>query len=202
MSVKVKICGITRADDARLAATLGAAAIGLVFWPGSPRCLEPDRARAIVADLPATVIPVGVFVDQPVEYVVAVARRAGLGAVQLHGREDAAAFTGLGVRVIKSVAVGESFDPAAVEAIPTCVTVLLDAADPVRHGGTGRTIDWHAAARVAATRETVLSGGLTPENVRAAVAQVKPFMIDVSSGIEIRPGVKDPARLRALFREL
>jgi phosphoribosylanthranilate isomerase len=202
MSVKVKICGITRAGDARLAATLGASAIGLVFWPGSARYVEPDRARAIVAELPDGVLPVGVFVNQPVEHVAAVARKTGIGAVQLHGDENAADFAGLGLRVIKSVAVGERFEPASVAAIPVEVTVLLDAHDPVRRGGTGRTIDWRLAAQVAATRDTVLSGGLTAENVREAIAEVRPYMIDVSSGVESAPGIKDAVRLRALFREL
>lgn len=202
MSVKVKICGITRTADARLAATLGASAIGIVFWPESPRYIEPDRARAIVAELPDGVVPVGVFVNQSVEHVAAIARKTGIGAVQLHGDENPADFANLGLRVIKSVAVGEGFDAARVAAIPASVTVLLDAHDPIRRGGTGRTIDWGAAAEVAAARDTVLSGGLTAENVREAIAQVRPYMIDVSSGVESAPGIKDPARLRALFQEL
>lgn len=202
MTVKVKICGITRGGDARLAAALGASALGFVFWPSSPRYIEPDRARAIVGELPDTVLAVGVFVDQPVEQVAAVARRTGLGAVQLHGSEDPSDFAGLGVRVIKAVPVGEGFDPSSVDALPAGVTVLLDAHDPVRRGGTGRTIDWRIAARVAAARETVLSGGLSADNVRAAVAEVRPYMIDVSSGVESAPGIKDPARMRALFQEL
>lgn len=202
MSVKVKICGITRPADARLAATLGAAAVGLVFWPGSPRAIDQDRARTIVAELPDGVVPVGVFVDQPIDHVAAIVRRVGLGAVQLHGGEDAAAFRGLGVRVIKAVPVTDGFDPDALASIPGDVTVLLDAHDPISRGGTGRTIDWRLAARVAAARETVLSGGLTSENVRTAIAEVRPYMIDVSSGVESAPGIKDPARLRALFQAL
>lgn len=202
MSVKVKICGITRPGDARLAADLGAAAVGFVFWPGSPRSVDPEEARAIVAELPDAVLPVGVFVDQAVAEVAAIVRRAGLGAVQLHGREDPADFGDLGVRLIKAVPVGNGFDPAAAAALPADVTVLLDAHDPERRGGTGRTIDWRLAARVASQRDTVLSGGITPENVRAAVDEVRPYMVDVSSGVESAPGIKDAARLRALFQEL
>ena len=202
MSVRVKICGITRAEDARLAATLGATAIGFVFWQGSPRYLDPERARAIVADLPDGVVPVGVFVNQSPDDVAAIVRRAGLGAVQLHGGEDPAAFSGLGVQLIKAVPVRDGFEPEVTASIPAHVTVLLDAHDPVRHGGTGRTIDWALAARVAASRDTVLSGGLTPVNVRAAVEAVRPYMIDISSGVESEPGVKDADRLRALFQEL
>ncbi|CAN5372689.1 phosphoribosylanthranilate isomerase [soil metagenome] len=200
--MRVKICGITRAEDARLAAELGAAAVGFVFWPRSPRCIHPDVARAIVADLPAHVRAVGVFVDQPVEEVARVVRTVGLGAVQLHGREDSGPFEALGLPIIKAVAVGAGFVPASVATIPPTVMVLLDAHDPAKRGGTGRTIDWSLAARVAATRDTVLSGGLDPANVRAAIAQVRPYMIDVSSGVESVPGIKDPARLRALFREV
>jgi phosphoribosylanthranilate isomerase len=202
MSVKVKICGITRAVDAQFAALLGATALGFIFWPGSPRYIPPERARAIVAGLPDGVVPVGVFVNQPVGDVYGITRRTGLGAVQLHGSEDPRAFAGLGVQIIKAVAVGEGFDPSSVATIPTDVTVLLDARDPVKHGGTGRTIDWNVAARVAAERPVVLSGGLTSLNIRAAVAAVRPQMVDLSSGVESAPGVKDHERLRAVFREL
>ena len=144
----------------------------------------------------------GVFVDQTVQHVLDVAARLALGAIQLHGSETVEAFDAPGRRLIKSRAVGDGFDPRSVDELPAKVTVLLDAHDPVRRGGTGRTIDWRAAAAVAARRRTILSGGLNAANVREAVAQVRPYMIDVSSGVESAPGIKDGPRMRALFAAL
>lgn len=199
---RVKVCGIRRAEDALLAAELGAAAIGFVFWPGSRRYVSPEEAAAVAGAMPAHVLRVGVFVDQPPAEVGRIAERAGLQAVQLHGAEAAAGYAGLGLPLIKAVPVPEAFDPVSVDALPAEVTVLLDAHDPVRRGGTGRTIDWTVAAAVAARRLTILSGGLSADNVRAAVDRVRPYMIDVSSGVESAPGQKDPARLRAFFAAL
>jgi phosphoribosylanthranilate isomerase len=198
-SMAVKICGICRVEDATHAVELGAAAIGFVFWPGSPRWIDPSRARDIAAQLPGHVTRVGVFVDQPAAYVEDVAALVPLGAVQLHGAESIEAFAGLRQRLIKSVAVTRTFDPAAVAGWPPFVTVLLDAHDPIRRGGTGRTIDWTVAARVARQRPTILSGGLTAANVAAAIARVQPEMIDVSSGVESAPGYKDADKLREFF---
>lgn len=202
MRVAAKICGIRRLEDAHLAADLGAAAIGFVFWPGSPRFIDPYRARAIVATLPPWVAPIGVFVDQPPDYVAGVAGLVRLAAVQLHGGEAVAPFMRPGQRIIKSLAVREGFSMSSVSCLPPDVTVLLDAHDPVRRGGTGMTIDWSVAASVARARRTILSGGLTAENVRAAAEQVKPGAVDVSSGVESAPGIKDPEKLRAFFAAL
>jgi phosphoribosylanthranilate isomerase len=202
MRPRVKVCGVTRKEDAALAAELGACAVGFIFWPGSPRFIDPYRARVIVQALPPCVSPIGVFVDQPADYVSGVAGLLSLGAVQLHGSETIEAFAGLGHRLIKAVPVNEGFRVDALSALPPHVTVLLDAHDPVRRGGTGRTIDWSLAARAAAARPIVLSGGLTPGNVREAVEQVRPYMIDVSSGVESSPRVKDAGKLRAFFDAL
>ncbi len=202
MTVRVKICGVRRPDDARLAADLGASAIGFVFWPGSPRFIDPFRAAQIAALLPPFVSTVGVFVNQPHEHVSSVARLLNLAAIQLHGDEDPRDFLRAGHRVIKAVAVGPGFDDDALQTLPAPVTVLLDAHDPVRRGGTGTAIDWTTAARVASARRTILSGGMNPANVRAAVEQVQPYAIDVSSGVESAPGIKDPDKLRALFHAL
>jgi phosphoribosylanthranilate isomerase len=197
--IRVKICGVTRAEDARLAAELGAAAIGFVFWPRSPRYIDPPAAAAIVATLPPLVTAVGVFVDQPIDEVVRIAQQARLSAVQLHGSETLAYAQRVLQPVIKSVAVGPGFEPESVDAYPPEVTILMDAHDPVRRGGTGRTIDWSAAAAVAARRPVFLSGGLNSSNVADAIAHVQPYAVDVSSGVESAPGVKDSAKLRALF---
>ena len=195
----VKICGITRLEDAEAAVEQGAHALGFVFWPKSPRFVDPDRAQAIIAALPPLVTVVGVFVDQPASEVNEVAARVGLGAVQLHGDETREYVGGIERPVVKSFAIGESSRDDAVDAWPACVTLLLDVYDPSRRGGTGRRIDWMRAARVAARRPALLAGGLKPENVAEAIRCVRPFGIDVSSGVESSPGIKDHVRLRALF---
>lgn len=198
--MRVKVCGITRREDAELAVDLGAAAIGFVFWPESPRFIGLDRAKAIVESLPVFVTPVGVFVDQAREFVEETAAMVGLGAVQLHGSETVAYCRGIRGQVIRAIGLTETSDPTSVEAWPSDITLLLDAHDPERHGGTGRTVDWTFAARVSSMRRTILSGGLRPDNVAAALDIVRPYAIDVSSGVESRPGVKDPERMRALFQ--
>ena len=198
----IKICGITRREDAEAAVEAGAAALGFVFWPNSPRFIDPHRARAIVAALPPLVTAVGVFVNQPPEYVNGVAALVRLGAVQLHGDETVADLMTLARPVLKAVAVAGSAEPAGLDAWPARVTLLLDVHDVERRGGTGRTIDWSVAAAIAARRRAVLAGGLTPENAVEAVERVRPFGIDVSSGVERSPGIKDHGRLRALFEAL
>ncbi len=190
----IKICGITRAEDAHAAVSAGARAVGFVFWPDSPRFIDPYRARRIVATLPAFVTPVGVFVNQPIEYVTAVASLVRLGAVQLHGDENVGYAAAVPVPVIKALHVGN----ADSDAWPERVTILLDVHDPQRRGGTGSVIDWTAAAAIAAKRPVVLAGGLTPENVADAIARVRPFGVDVSSGVERAPGVKDHGRIKSL----
>jgi phosphoribosylanthranilate isomerase len=196
--IRVKICGITRAEDGVLAAELGASAIGLVFWPNSPRVVDVARARAIVAALPPFVSAVGVFVNQQDE-AVRIAREAGLAAVQFHGDESADSYRDFPVRVIKAIAVRDVTATVAASAVPDAAHVLLDAHDPVKRGGTGRTIDWSVAAEIARRRPVILSGGLNAENVVDAVAAVRPYAIDVSSGVETAPGRKDPGKMRALF---
>jgi phosphoribosylanthranilate isomerase len=190
----VKICGITRLEDAEAAVAAGASAIGFIFWPNSPRFVDPHRARKIAAALPPLVAAVGVFVNQPIEYVNGVATLVRLAAVQLHGDEPPEFAALVAAPVIKAVSMGA--DPGIWR---SRVRLLLDVHDPVARGGTGRTIDWAAAAELAARREILLAGGLTPDNVADAVARVRPFGIDVSSGVERAPGIKDHQRLRALF---
>lgn len=195
----VKICGVTRLEDARAAAALGAGAVGFVFWPRSPRCIEPAAARAIVDALPPHVMAVGVFVDQPADEVERIAAAARLGALQLHGGETASYCREFQRPVIKAFGVDATFDEEALSQYPPGVTVLLDASDAERKGGTGRSIDWRVAARVAGRRRILLAGGLRPETVGEAIACVRPFGVDVSSGVERAPGIKDHERLRALF---
>ena len=191
----VKICGITQLEDAEAAVAAGAGAIGFIFWPQSPRFIDPHRARVIAAALPPFVTPVGVFVNQPLDYVNGVASLVRLGVVQLHGDETPQFASAVTRPVMKAVSIGS----ADTRLWPARVRLLLDVHDPLARGGTGRTIDWAAAAELASQRQVVLAGGLKPENVADAVARVRPYGIDVSSGVERSPGIKDHQRLRALF---
>ena len=199
---RVKVCGIRRRADALLAVELGAAALGFVFWPRSPRAVTPDDVRAITEGLPAFVTRVGVFVNQSPTEVFETAARAGVNSVQLHGDEDAREFGPAPLPLIKALPVGKGFSLSAVEDVPSHVTVLLDAHDPTRRGGTGRVIEWTVAAAAARVRPVILSGGLNAGNVNGATAAVRPYAVDVSSGVEAAPGVKDENKLRAFFAAL
>ena len=209
MKLFVKICGITRAEDAELASTLGATAIGFVFWPGSPRGVTPQTARRI-AERVGQVLKVGVFVDAPLEHVTRIVDEVGLDAVQLHGKESARycrelrrvvpGFTDQRA-IIKAIGMNED-GAVEVEGVDSDVTLLVDAYDPTRYGGTGRTVNWDVAREIAGMRPTILAGGLNAANVRLAVRSVCPYGIDVSSGVESAPGIKDPVRLRSLFEAL
>jgi len=198
----VKICGVTRLEDALLAVELGASAIGFVLWPSSPRYIPPSRAAVIAAALPPRVASIGVFVDQTRNFVWNAAEQIGLTALQLHGSETMAFAAALPRPVIKAVSVAADFSLDTVMEVPRSITVLLDAHDPVRRGGTGKPIDWSVAAAVAWRRPIFLSGGLHPGNIREAIARVNPHAVDLSSGVESAPGVKDPMKLRALFEAL
>jgi phosphoribosylanthranilate isomerase len=195
--IRVKICGVTSAEDARLAVDLGASAIGMVFWPHSPRFVETGRAREIVEALPPFVTAVGVFVDQ--EDARRIAGTTGLHVLQFHGDEPATAYRNAPLPVIKAIAVRDRSAVDAAAAVPRGATVLLDAHDPEKRGGTGRRIDWAVAAEIAASRPVILSGGLNAANVIEALETVRPAAIDVSSGVESAPGRKDPAKLREFF---
>jgi phosphoribosylanthranilate isomerase len=197
----VKICGVTRPEDARLAVDLGAAAIGMVFWPASPRAIDVGRAREIVDALPPFVTTVGVFVNQTDE-APEIARAVGLNVVQLHGDEPPESYRDMAVRTIKAIGVSTAASVDQAARVPARTTVLLDAHDPIRRGGTGRPIDWSIADAIARQRPVILSGGLNPGNLLLAIDAVRPMAIDVSSGGESAPGIKDPVKLRELFDAL
>jgi phosphoribosylanthranilate isomerase len=185
----VKMCGMTRLADALHAVEHGADALGFVFWPASPRYLSPARAAAIVAALPPGVSAVGVFVNETVEGIRGVVAQTGVSTIQLHGDEPPAYADALDWPVLRAVTVGQVEEVSA--AWPPGTIFLMDSADPVRRGGTGRTIDWRQAASAARGRRIVLAGGLTPDNVADAIGTVRPFGVDVSSGVEDAPGVKN-----------
>jgi phosphoribosylanthranilate isomerase len=189
----LKICGITRLADARHAVEQGATTLGFVFWPRSPRYLAPESAAAIIAELPAAVTTVGVFVNEEIDRVRAVAATTGVNVVQLHGDEPPAYGAALGCPIYRSMTLADA--DAVIEAWPTGTPLLLDAADRERRGGTGTTVDWPRAARLARHRRVILAGGLTPDNVGEAIETVNPYGVDVSSGVEEAPGVKDFAKV-------
>jgi len=194
----VKICGITRLEDAKAAMTWGAKALGFVFWPKSPRRVDVDVARRIVSIMPPSVSAVGVFVDQAVNEVNEIAEEVDLRWVQLHGNENLEYANAMKRGVIKALAVGGEVPPV-LSKWPDTIRLLLDVHDPIRRGGTGRIIDWVAASGIAEQREVILAGGLTPDNVRDAIDRVRPWGVDVSSGVESAPGIKDHGRIKALF---
>lgn len=184
-----KVCGLTRLTDALHAVKHGATAVGFVFWPRSPRFIAPELAAGIIRELPGTVIAVGVFVNQPIDEITRIAAQTGIAAIQLHGDEPPAYAPALPWPVLRATALDDA--NGSMVDWPADTLILLDVHDPVRRGGTGRTIDWSRAAGIAAERRVVLAGGLTPENVGAAIDAVRPYGVDVSSGVEEAPGVKD-----------
>ena len=198
MRTRVKICGITRAEDAGLAAAAGADAIGFVFWANSPRAVTVSQASAIWT-AGALVARVGVFVNESPETIRQVVREARLTAVQLHGDESAEDFAGCGAPVIKAVSLSDPGSLEAAATLPASVTVLVDAKDDEKRGGTGRSANWALAAQLARLRPIILAGGLNSVNVVDAIQQVRPWAVDVSSGVETSPGIKNAADMSALF---
>jgi len=195
----VKVCGITSPADGVAAAEAGADAIGMVFWPQSPRALTVEQARAIGQALPPFVLRVGVFVDAGRDEMARVADAAGLDLLQLHGAESPETFASLPRRALKAVRVGEGFVPEdALRYEGRAAGLLLDARGADAPGGTGRAFDWSLARDVRQrSRFLLLAGGLAPENVRAAIEAVRPDGVDASSRLEAAPGRKDHARVRA-----
>ncbi len=197
MDVRVKICGITRLEEALAAVEAGADALGFMFYPASPRQIEPAAAAAICRALPPWVHRVGVFVDVPEAHIRELVQRCGLSALQLHGRESPAFCRRFEWPVIKAFRVRGPESLAELTDYDTAAW-LLDSYVPGQLGGTGAGFNWDLAARaVRLGRPVILAGGLTPANVAAAVRQVRPYGVDVSSGVERAPRVKDPELMRA-----
>ena len=198
--MKVKICGVTRYADARLALDLGAWALGLNFYARSPRFIAPDAAAALLKRLPKETLSFAVVVDEPRESLQQLVDHVGVRCVQLHGDEPPELARALRAEiVVKAFRVGPSFELSRLGLYPGPWT-LLDASVPGQPGGTGRTFDWSIARKAAETASIILAGGITPSNVAVALAAAAPAAIDVASGIESSPGIKDPDKLRALFR--
>ena len=203
MLTRVKICGITRREDAQLAVELGAAALGFNFYAPSPRRIDPAAARAIVLRLPPLITAVGVFANESDgEHVARVARESRVRAVQLHGPEFPPLDEALAVFTrIRAVGVREGFHPSMLRDL-VGDAFLLDTFDANLAGGTGKTFNWTLAREANGFGTIFLAGGLTPENVGEAIREVRPFAVDVASGVESAPGVKDAGKLRAFFQEV
>jgi phosphoribosylanthranilate isomerase len=193
--IRVKICGITNAEDAALCVEAGADALGFIFVEGTPRVVTPETAAAIIRTLPPFVTPVGVFWDHPAGHVKAVAEACGLRALQFHGDESPEDVAQFALPVIKAIKVGSAADLDQVERFEVAA-VLLDSPARWSEGEAREPIQWELAARAARTRRVILSAGLTPDNVARAVAVARPYAVDVNSGVESRPGRKDPGKVR------
>lgn len=200
MRLKIKICGITRVEDALEAASLGADAVGFVFHPPSPRYIEPEAAAEIVEKLPALITVVGVFVDLPREKVREIAARAGLQVIQLSGSESPEYCLSLGLKWIKAIRLKEPEDWSLFASYGKDRDFLLDSRVEGSHGGTGRTFNWEWAAGAGKYGRIILAGGLTAENVAQAVRLVNPVGVDVSSGVEKAPGIKDHRKMAAFVQ--
>jgi len=207
-NARVKICGITRLEDARLAIELGADALGFNFYEKSPRCLAPAEAWKILRKLPALVSTVGVFVNWDSASIIALAKSLRLSAVQLHGDESAAITTECARHfpVIKAFRTESKLQFKQFKAHDAAASFLMDAATSEmkskNYGGTGRPADWKIAKRATQKYPILLAGGLTPENIAEAIFTVRPYAVDVASGVESSAGIKDPGKLRAFFAEV
>jgi phosphoribosylanthranilate isomerase len=208
---KVKICGITRGEDAQAAAAAGADAIGLNFYAGSKRCIGREAASQIAAQLPAGMLAVGVFVNVEPAEVCRLFDEVPLGLIQLHGDEPPEYLAQLGGRaVMRAFRLGHDGWPPILHYVQRCrelgnspQRVLIDAHQTGEYGGTGQTADWDTLAQWRshlADMQLVLAGGLTPENVAHAIAAIKPVAVDTASGVELRAGVKDAALVAAFVR--
>jgi len=197
--VHIKVCGITRLEDALYAEKLGASAVGFVFFRKSPRYINPEQARTISGNLGPFIARVGVFVDEDPVIVHNIARTAHLTVLQFHGAESPDyinAFKGFGI--VKGLRVGDNFNPKILSMYKKN-TILLDTLIPDNYGGTGKTFDWEKALLCRNDYRIILAGGLNPSNVQEALRIAKPWGVDVSSGVELRPGIKDHEKMKAFF---
>jgi phosphoribosylanthranilate isomerase len=198
--VRVKICGIRTFEEAECATQAGADMLGFNFWPASPRYIEPGAAKSIIDRLPDVVSSIGVFVNESVERIQVIKREVGLSAIQLHGDESPEDCKNLsGVNVIKAMRVGQGFSVERIREYGVEI-VLLDASLNGSYGGTGLTFDWGVASRAKAYAKIILAGGLNAENVAEAIRIVRPYAVDVCSGVEAAPGRKDFAKMREFIK--
>jgi len=200
---RIKVCGMIDPFEAHSAVDLGVDALGFIFAPASPRRLEPEKAREIIRSLPPFVDAVGVFVNEDVKAVGDIVRYCGLTVVQLHGDESPDYCRSLDCRVLKAFRIGSIADLAASTLYKGVVSgFLLDTMNAKLVGGTGQVFDWRLLDSCRPSGPLILAGGLTPENVAQAIQQVRPYAVDVNSGVEIAPGRKDLGRLKSFVQEV
>lgn len=199
---RIKICGITRQEDGLLAAQLGANAIGLVFYHKSPRCITLETAKTIVKTLPAFITVVGLFVDPTPDEVAQVLAEIDLNNLQFHGHERNEFCASFGKPYIKSLHVQSGVDiTPQIQAYPAACAILLDTYHAQQPGGTGVVFDWNLIPKEI-EKPLILAGGLNAANVAQAIHQVRPYAVDISSGVELSPGIKDPKKLMTFFNEV
>lgn len=198
-TLRVKICGITRHEDAMAAVDAGADALGFIFYDKSPRSIAPADAAAIIADLPPFVQTVGLFVNEEIQAIRGIVETCGIDVVQLHGDETPEFCASLPYRIIKSIRVRNliSLEPMKDYRVSAFV---LDAYSKEAYGGTGLRFNWDIAVSARQYGTVILAGGLTPENVAQGIEQVHPYAVDVAGGVEISPGIKDHVKLREFIR--
>lgn len=195
MPIRIKICGITRYEDAKIAVGLGVDAIGFIFHPKSPRYIHPIAAADIIKKLPPFVSKVGVFVDDTKETIESVLSQTGIDTIQLHGSEPPELAHGFSCAVIKAFPVGPGFSLESLSPYRVSAYLLDTWSDS--HGGSGKTFDWAIAKQATqAYQNIILAGGLNPDNVREALESVRPYAVEFNSGVEIKPGVKNHYKMR------
>ena len=203
MAYRTKICGITNIEDARVAVTAGADALGFLLYRKSPRYVDPMIVQQIVAQLPPFILPVGVFVNEEIKIVRDLMDTCGLALAQLHGDESATYCRELRRPVLKALRLKDRSTFVALAEFQARIEVrgfVLDALSEEAYGGTGQVVDWGLARQAAQAATVILAGGLTPENVGQALRAVQPYGVDVSSGVEVTPGKKDHEKIRAFLR--
>jgi phosphoribosylanthranilate isomerase len=200
MKIRIKICGITRTEDAKTAAHLGVDALGFIFVKKSHRFIDAKAAAGIIRELPPFVSRVGVFVDETIENIVEICRIANIDTVQLHGSESPEFCAKVPFPVVKAVSVNDDTDISIIDAYAVS-GILLDTWSTGMSGGTGKTFDWNIAKKACLRNERIiLAGGLGPSNIEDALSAVQPYGVDINSGVEIKPGIKNPHKIRDVIR--
>jgi phosphoribosylanthranilate isomerase len=197
--MKIKICGITKLEDAKLAAELGADAIGFIFYPKSKRYITPDNAKSISQSLPPLLHKIGVFVNEEIDEVNRIANLVKLTAVQLHGDESPEYISKINYPVIKSFGVDETFNFSTLNDFSNC-GIILDVKDTVQYGGTGNSFDWNLIPEELRSK-IIIAGGVGIKNIDEIKKNINPYGVDISSSVELESGIKDKEKLKKLFEK-